>query len=467
MSPGGLLGKAPLRRLAMVLLAGLGMVLLLQQLLLQRPPRVLKLRQATASSGPAALKLTFSRPMDRASVEEASALSPALRFGIQGKTNPLLLLPEAGQRITAPLAVRLAGHDQRGLPLDPSVWHWDPRLLLVAVVLVEGAEQVQLRQSDGRWIPLSPVWAAIPDFVPLGDGSGVGLVSRDGTGAHHVWKLSLDRDSLSRSSMNLGQVQRKRLERFGRKALLFAHLSTNRFGDLLVQVGGTTPASDRVMLWQRNGHRQELDLVPSGPVALLPQGGAVVVPERDGLSLRSFPPSPPLRQVLPGSRDLSSFCPVAGRALLLRHWPDFRRSLEIVEPGRAPRALWMGEQALVASACSRGGERIWALLIEGIGRPTLTVLALDRQGKELGRQKLEGWELEPGTGLHYDPTGDRLLLALRALPPPGSEPVLSASSVGGLLPEPATAQPALIDANTLQLSLVERPVRRGGWLPPG
>ena len=106
-------------------------------------------------------------------------------------------------------------------------------------------------------------------------------------------------------------------------------------------------------------------------------------------------------------------------------------------------------------------------MIEGIGRPTLTVLALDRQGKELGRQRLEGWELEPGTGLHYDPTGDRLLLALRALPPPGSEPVLSASSVGGLLPEPATAQPALIDANTLQLSLVERAVRRVGWLPPG
>jgi len=460
-------GRAPWRQLAPVLLAGLGMALLQQLLLAKRPPRLLELQQAAASSGPAALNLSFSRPMDRASVEEASALSPALRFSIQGKANPLLLLPEAGQRITAPLAVRLAGHDRRGLALPAGVWHWDPRLLLVAVVPVEGGEQVQLRQPDGRWIPLSPVWAAIPELVPLGDGSGLGLVSRNGAGAHQVWRLSLDRDSLSRSDRNLGQVRRKRLERFGRRALLFAHLSTNRFGDLLVQAGGTTPESDRVMIWKRNGHRQDLDLEPSGPVSLLPQGGAAVVPEQDGLSLRSLPPRQPLRQVLPGSRDLSSFCPVAGRALLLRHWPDFRRSLEIVEPGRAPRALWLGEEALVASACSRGGERIWALLIEGIGRPTLTVLALDRQGKELGRQRLEGWELEPGTGLHYDPTGDRLLLALRPLPPPGSESVSSETPGTGLPPKLARARPALIDADTLQLTLLERPVRRVRWLPAG
>lgn len=94
------------------------------------------------------------------------------------------------------------------------------------------------------------------------------------------------------------------------------------------------------------------------------------------------------------------------------------------------------------------------------------MLALDRQGRELGRQRLEGWELEPGTGLHYDPTGDRLLLALRPLPPPGSEPEFSASQASGLLPSPQ-ARPALIDAETLQLTLLKRPVRRVRWLPAG
>jgi RNA polymerase sigma factor (sigma-70 family) len=67
----------------------------------------------------------------------------------------------------------------------------------------------------------------------------------------------------------------------------------------------------------------------------------------------------------------------------VRHWPDFRRSLELVEPGLAPRQLWIGPQALVATACSRGGERVWAMLIEGVGRPALTLISLDRRGTVL------------------------------------------------------------------------------------
>jgi len=161
--------------------------------------------------------------------------------------------------------------------------------------------------------------------------------------------------------------------------------------------------------------------------------------------------------VLPGSRDLSSFCPVAGRALLVRHWPDFRRSLELVEPGQAPRSLWLGSEGLVASACSRSGERVWALLIEGVGQPRLTLLALNRAGQVLQRRPLEGWELEPGTGLDYDPTGDRLLLALRPLLPIG---------VAGRSAAPQ-AQAALIDATSLELTLLGKPVRQVRWLVAG
>jgi hypothetical protein len=186
---------------------------------------------------------------------------------------------------------------------------------------------------------------------------------------------------------------------------------------------------------------------------LLPGGGAVVVPESEGLTLHDLPPRPTRRQTLPGSRDLSSFCPQAGRALLLRHWPDFRRSLELVEPGQPPRQLWIGPEALVASACDRGGERVWALLVEGMGRPELTLLAIERRGAALRRQRLVGWELEPGTGLHYDPATDRLLAAMRRLGPPGSAP------------EPA--RPVLIEAASLALQPLEREVRQAVWLPPG
>ncbi len=448
--------KDPWRILGPVLLVGLALAVLQHLVLVRRPPRLLELEQAAASSGPAALKLRFSRPMDRLSVEDGSGLGPPLAFRIQGESNPLLLLPEAGQRITGPLALRLAGQDRRGLALPQGLWHWDPRPHLVAVVPVATGEQLQLRQPDGRWLPLSPVWTAIPEIEPLGDGSGVALVSRDADGMHHVWRVELNRRHLGRSAQALGQVRRERLERFAVPPLVFAHLSTNRSGDLLVQGGSRSPQADTLVIWRRDGSRRQLDLEASGPVSLLPQGGAAIVPERDGLSLRSLPPREPLRQILPGSRDLSSFCPVAGRALLLRHWPDFRRSLELVEPGQAPRALWIGEEGLVASACSRGGERIWALLIDGIGQPRLTLLTLDRRGQVLQRRPLEGWELEPGTGLHYDPTGDRLLLALRPLPPSGSGTTVR--------PE---ARPALIDAESLELTLLERPVRQVRWLKAG
>jgi hypothetical protein len=186
---------------------------------------------------------------------------------------------------------------------------------------------------------------------------------------------------------------------------------------------------------------------------LLPEGGAVVVPDTEGLHLEALPPQQPRRQTLPGSRDLSSFCPQAGRALLQRHWPDFRRSLELVEPGQPPRQLWLGTQALVASACSRSGDRVWALLMEGSAEPLLTLLALDRRGDELGRRRLEGWELEPGTGLHWDAAGNQLLATLRPLAR-GDEP-----------PPPARA--VLIDASSLELRPLPGAVKQAQWLVPG
>ncbi len=448
------------KRLRLLLIAAAAVAVLQQQLLWHRPPRLLELRQASASSGPAALSLRFSRPMRAASVTTSSQLQPPLPFTIQGEGNPLLLLPAVGARIEQPLELRLAGLDQRGLSLSPQRWFWDPRPDLLAVVPVDGGEQVRLRTAGGAWTPLTPVWPAIPQTVALGDGSGLGLVSRNQQGEHQVWKLELKRHHLTRRSSDLGSVRAGRLQPFSSLTYVFASLSSNANGDLLVQAAaqalGPEPPQEEVVLWERGGSRRSLELDPRGPIALVPQGGSMIVPEADGLALRSLPPRPARRQLLPGSRDLSSFCPVAGRALLTRHWPDFRRSLELVEPAQAPKTLWLGQEALLASACSRGGDRVWALLLDGIERPVLTVLVLSRDGGER-RQRLVGWELEPGTGLSYDPTTDRLLLALRPLQLP--EPALGSSR--------AEPQAALIDATSLELTTLKGPVRQVSWLPPG
>jgi hypothetical protein len=454
-----------MRALRLALLAGLLLAVAQQQVLLHRPPRLLALEQAAASSGPAALSLRFSRPMNPPTVAARSRLEPPLRFDLQGGGNPLLLLPGQGQRLVTPLRLQLQGDDRRGLPMRPAFWQWDPRAHLLAVVPVGSGEQVQVRQHDGGWTALSPVWSSITEIEPLGDGSGVGVVSRDDQGRHQVWRLNLQERNLARVAAmdaplrpDLGHVRQTGIDRFTREALQYAQLSSNRQGDLLVQSTALTQGPEELVQWFSGGGRRRLEIEASGPVALLPGGGELIVPEREGLSLRTLPPREPRRQILPGSRDLSSFCPVAGRALLVRHWPDFRRSLELVEPGQAPRPLWVGTAGLVASACSRGGERVWALLIEGIAEPRLILLALDRDGRVLQRRELSGWELEPGTGLHYDPTGERLLLTLRRL---------ELDTPAGGPPQRREAQPALIDPFSLELTLIEKPVRQAQWLPAG
>ena len=109
---------------SLVLAAGIALALLQQQLLLRRPPRLLELKSSTASSGPAALDLRFSRPMQRSSLERSSALAPQLKSTWLGEGNPLRLLLLPQQTIRGPLQLLLAGIDRRGLPLQRQRWHW-------------------------------------------------------------------------------------------------------------------------------------------------------------------------------------------------------------------------------------------------------------------------------------------------------------------------------------------------------
>lgn len=437
-------------------LAGL-LALVQQQLLLRQPPRLERLTPVAASSGPAALQARFSRPMDPASLQAGSRLSPALAHRWLGDGDTLLLNLAPDQRVSGPLLLQLAGRDRRGLGLPPQHWQWDPRPRLLAVVPVGSGEQVQLREHDGRWRPITPVWRRITMLEPLGNGEAVAVVARSEAGRFRVWRVPLRQQPLRplgrQGPAAPAPVLAGAPVPLGPSDLVFAHISGNRRGDLLVQAGGELPDQVSLHLWPSRGGPSRLPLEASGAVRLLPEGGSAVVPEIDGLSLQDLPPRPPRRQTLPGSRDLSSFCPRAGRALLVRHWPDFRRSLELVEPGLAPRQLWIGSQALVATACSRGGERVWAMLVEGVGRPALTLVALDRRGTVLASRRLSQWELEPGTGLSYDPTSDRLAVVLR--------PLEQAQGA------PPPAQVVLIDATSLTPVPLDQEALQATWLPAG
>lgn len=439
------------------LLLALGLPALLaviqQQLLLRQPPRLESLREAPASSGPAALQARFSRPMQAASLAQASTLQPSLPHQWLGSGNGLLLNIQEGTRMNAPLELLLAGRDPRGLALRPSRWLWDPRPRVVAVAQVPGGEQLQLRDHDGRWRPISPVWRAIPVLRPLGDGSGVAAGSRLADGRLQLWMIPITQYSLQRLTPKPWPLQVGIPQPLRSDPLQFAHLSSNRRGDLLVQSGGLEPGAGRTELRLATGGRQRLHWDASGPMLLAPEGGVVLVPSTEGLNLHTLPPLMPRTQTLPGSRDLSSFCPQAGRAVLVRHWPDFRRSLELVEPGQAPRQLWLGDDAVLATACSRGGQRVWALLLNGIRQPQLSVAAFNNRGQQVARRVLSGWEAEPGTGLHWDPSTGQLLTVLRP----------RADRIGRRQP----ARTALIDGTTLQPRVGGPAVSQALWLPAG
>ena len=207
-----------------------------------------------------------------------------------------------------------------------------------------------------------------------------------------------------------GLLLQSRLQLLLDKDLLFAHLSSNLVGDLLVQTGGLTPGSERIELIRSDGSRRDLDILASGPLQLLPAGGGVVVPAYNGLALQPLVDTGQPAQMLPGSRELGAFCAASGRAVLIRHWPDYRRSIELVIPGLAPQELLLGEQAVLAVACNGSGKRVWAVLGRWQGDKGARNRAVDGDGNI--PETADTLDVEVGTPMQFDPVSRQLLVTL-------------------------------------------------------
>ena len=415
-------------------LGGLTMLALMQQqVLLRRPPRLRELAIQPLRSSAAALDLRFSRPMHKASLQAKSVLTPSLSHSWFGADNAWRLLLEQADALEEPIKLTLAGTDRRGLPLPPRTVFWDPRPTLLAVVSVDGGEQLHMQGRDGRWLALTDQLPTIVQIEPLGNGRGVAFVAVDASGDQFVGLRKLNPRALGVEAAALGAPQLGDLEQLTDNGQLFAHVSSNLRGDLLVQAGRMEPGSDQLWLRRADGHRRDLSLKLAGPVRLLPDGTGLVVPGYDGLellSLTGLQGDASKRQMLPGSRDLRAFCTGSGRALLVRHWPDYRRSVELVIPGLPPRQVWLGEQAVMAVACDNGGERLWVVLRETRPEAVDTLLQLDRDGTVVQQRTLGPWRLAPNSGLHFDPVEDQLLLTvIRSRRSPGRIAWIDAASL--------------------------------------
>jgi len=127
-------------------------------------------------------------------------------------------------------------------------------------------------------------------------------------------------------------------------------------GELLVQAAPGSPGrNDSWLLWDNAaaGPPPFSEIESSGPVALLPpRCGELIVPEQGKAWPLRTPAAPaiPAAKVLPGSPESQEFSVRwAGRALLVRHWPDFRRfNWKLVETRpREPRLALAGREGLV------------------------------------------------------------------------------------------------------------------------
>ena len=438
------------RQLMLLMLTVLAAVLGQQQLLLRRPPRLVRIVPQQLQSGTAALDLRFSRPMNRASFSKSTRLAPAMPHQWLGETTPLRMVINKGVVLDSPIALSIAGQDQRGLKLEPQQWWWDPRPWLIATRPVKGGEQVQLQTRSGDWIPISRVWPAIPSVIPLGNGRGVALVGRNQNGTEQVWWNQLTPHSTASNPAALGPPTVRKTEPLLNGEVLFAHLSSNLNGDLLLQSGGFQPGSDQALLLQAEGKRQRLGLEPSGPMQLLPAGGGVVIPTTDGLTLRSLGENDQKPQILPGSRELGAFCGASGRAVLIRHWPDYRRSIELVVPGQAPQQVHLGDQAVLGVACDNSGERIWAVLGRWEQqRGNHEVMLINAAGEIIQRMELNPWTLKAGSPIQWNPATNQLLMTLT----PSNQ---------------INARAALIDADNLQIiQVINEPIIEAQWLNTG
>ena len=137
------------------------------------------------------------------------------------------------------------------------------------------------------------------------------------------------------------------------------------------------------------------------------------MPTYNGLSLRPLKATKQKPQMLPGSRERGAFCGAAGRAVLSRHWPDYRRSIELVVPGQAPKQLHLGDQAVLGVACDNRGKRIWAVLGRWEQqRSNQELVLISEKGDVTQRRALEPWTLKAGSPIQLNPVTNQLLMTL-------------------------------------------------------
>ena len=460
-----------------LLFAGLLLALVQQYGLQRRPGRLLAMRPAVDAA--AVLELRYSRPVDPASLAASIQLAPDVPLSATANGATVQLRLSQPYRASGPLEVSLGGQDQQGRPLSQVRLRWDPRPLLLGLVSGPQGQRLELAWPDagGAWQPVTPWESRISNVLPLRDGRGVVYAAAVDPLSQKNWFVAVEPSSVALRDSPTASQPAAPPQPLPGPATLYSHFSSSNRGQLLLQ-GVNSAALEQpadhppfLQLLQPNqargprwlGRRDQpwrqtapLDHRPAGPAALLPSGDGLVLPDENGLVVVSLPPLSPQRHLLPGNRDLKTFCGAGQRAVVLEHQPDYVKTIELLRPGLAPEVVWEGEAAILAVACDETAERIWLLTVDGVlrdGQPRQDILLLEVQPGHgvVAALHLSDHSLSPTPTLHYDPVTHRLLTVLEHATETRSEALLITLTVPGRQVPP-------------QLTSINKPMNMAYWL---
>ena len=465
-----------------LLLAGLLLALFQQHGLQRRPGRLVAARPG--GDGAAVLELRYSRPVDRASLAASIHLAPDVPLSATADGATVQLRLTEPYRAGGPLLVSVGGRDRQGQLLRPVRLRWDPRPLLLALVSGPQGQRLELGWPDGTWRAITPWERVISNALPLRDGRGVVYAAAVDPLSRKNWFVAVGPSSVAWGEDSAGAPAAPPRPLPG-PTTLYSHFSSSNTGLLMLQGVSSAaleqpadhppfvrlfqPGQAQRPWWLRWLGREDqpwrsaapLDEPPAGPVTLLPSGDGMVFPDENGLVVVSLPPLDPQRHLLPGNRDLKTFCGGGQRAVVLEHQPDYVKTIELLRPGLAPEVVWEGEAAILAVACDATAERIWLLTVDGVlqdGQPRQDLLLLEVQPGHgvVTALHLTDHSLSPAPALHYDPVTHRLLTVLERTAespgaPTGSEALLVT------LPAPGQQAPP-------QWRAIDKPMDMAHWM---
>jgi Tol biopolymer transport system component len=158
------------------------------------------------------LRVLFTRPVDKGSVENAVTISPETAFDLSWNENELRILPRAPFQAETEYTVTIGPgiSDTSGNLLEGQLqWQFRTRQPQIAFIRPDasGASELWLTRVDGTESRrLSAPGQMVHDYDPAPDGSAIVYAVQEAENTVNLWQAPLDREGLNRLTEEPGTL---------------------------------------------------------------------------------------------------------------------------------------------------------------------------------------------------------------------------------------------------------------------